>query len=170
MEHFTFGVRVTNEQSITFLRKGTFAQRALHKAPRVYWRPASCFCESVVNRWLVISVSALLLLGAGGVAAFLFNPLHPIQVVGSLPSNDLAEIKRVVRYTIATSELGHSWRNGWKIPRAIGYYAAHPIVRIEVQTNNLVKVLFKRTELRGDIGYILRKGANGWRIETALFL
>jgi hypothetical protein len=122
-----------------------------------------------MKAWLIIFLAALLLFGVGGAYTCLFSAASPILVVGSLPANDLADIKRVVRIEIATARLGSSWRKVWRIPSAVKYYQAHPIVRMEAQDNNTVEVLYRATQLSGDIGYVLRRGTNGWKITGTLF-
>jgi hypothetical protein len=122
-----------------------------------------------VKKYIGIILALVLLLSCGIVGKRIFAPLAPVEVVGTLSPDDVTEIERIVRYRIATTRLKRSWRKAWNIPAAISYYRVHPIVRIEVQSSNTTRVLFRETERRSDVGYDLSKSTNGWKITGVVF-
>lgn len=102
------------------------------------------------RKHLLLLSSALILLAL--VCRSVFFSEANIQVVGNIGSNDLAKIEAAVAQA-----------------NAMRYARSRQISRIELHRDGTVEVVFRDTQLRGEIGYWLTNGPSGWFVAGVLF-
>jgi hypothetical protein len=114
--------------------------------------------------FLALPLCSLVVLGGCGA-----SPKSAIRVVGTIPSNDVVEIEKVVhRYIYLGSRRDPRQRELAAERRASDI--AHPILSIEATTNGAVDVWYSGKECRwGRGGYMLQKGSNVWEIRMQYF-
>jgi|SRR5579872_2870110 len=91
-----------------------------------------------------------------------------IQVLGSLPTEDLVQIQRVVRHEIWRGAFpDFSWRTVRRLPSAVRSRTGKHALRVETSSAGRVRVTLG---VRGETNvlvpeqYTLRKGPKGWEI------
>ena len=91
-----------------------------------------------------------------------------LQVFGSLPAEDLVQIKRVVHREIWRGTFpDHSWRTIKQLPGTIRSRTSKRILRVETSPYGTVRVTVGtggETDVLIPAHYDLKKGLKGWEI------
>ncbi|MDB6124090.1 MAG: hypothetical protein JWQ71_3083 [Pedosphaera sp.] len=110
----------------------------------------------------------MLLLVISGILWFAMRRGTPIEVIGELPTKDVAEIKSLVHRKMRQQIFsGFSWSSIKRLPSAIREYSTYEIVRIKVYPDKHVWVFVRRGSKKQMLlngRYDLEKGTNGWQM------
>lgn len=134
---------------------------------------------SGVRSWPVAGVVVLLLAGAAlwcrsDAQKNATVSVPPIRVIGKLPAQDVAEIKRLVRREIWRGILPRfDWWSIRNLPAAVRYRASQRIFGITVRPDGTVgawaghkvrDLFFGQWTYSYEYSYLLKKGTRGWQL------